>query len=104
MPVRARPRIDGTMQRMPEPITVQVHCRLTVTVDDPAAITDLAVRQLRAANIDWAEEEDDLETAAAELRADLVRSVAAVADPEGMLAGTPGLTIDGGHVWAELGS
>ena len=59
---------------------------------------------MQALGQSWAEEEDDLETAAAELRADLVRSVAAVADPERMLAGTPGLTIDGGHVWAELGS
>ena len=88
----------------PTTVTVEIHCRLTVTMDDPEAVAELAVQELRAADIDWAEEEDDLETATAELRADLVRSVAAVADPERMLAGTPGLTIDGGHVWAELGS
>jgi hypothetical protein len=87
-----------------QPITVQVHCRITVTVEDPQAVTDLAVDQLRAANIDWSEEEDDLATAVAELRADLVRSVAALAEPERMLAGTPGLTVEGGHAWAERSS
>lgn len=87
-----------------QPITVQVHCRITVTVEDPQAVTDLAVHHLRSANIDWSEEEDDLATAVAELRADLLRSVAALAEPERMLAGTPGLTVDGGHVWAERSS
>ena len=85
------------------PITVQLHCRLTVTVHDPGAVTDLAVRQLRDADIDWSAEEDDLETAAAELKADLLNSVAGLAEPDQLFAGIPGVTVDGGRVWAEPG-
>jgi len=85
------------------PITVQVHCRLTVTVHDPGAVTDLAVRQLRDADIDWSAEEDDLESAAEELRGDLLNSLAGLADPDHLFAGIPGVTVDGGHIWAEPG-
>jgi hypothetical protein len=85
------------------PITVQIHCRLTVTVHDPEAVTDLAVQQLRAAEIDWPAEEDDLETASAELKADLLNSLAGLAEPDQMFAGIPGVTVNGGRVWAGPG-
>jgi hypothetical protein len=84
-----------------EPITVQIHCRLTVTVDDPGAVTAIAAGQLRAADIDWAAEADDLETAAAELEADLPRSLAGLADPSRLFPAIPGVTVTGGHIWAE---
>jgi hypothetical protein len=83
-----------------KPITVEIHCRLTVTVDDPDVITELAVQQLRAADIDWAAEEDDLETAAAELRADLLNSLAGLAEPDRMFDGIPGVDVRGGHIRA----
>ncbi|GIF12504.1 hypothetical protein [Actinoplanes teichomyceticus] len=87
----------------PQPITVQVYCRLTVTVEDSGAVTGAAVEQLRRADIDWSDEEDDLATAAGELSADLLRCLAGLADPGRMLAGTPGISVEGGHVWAEHG-
>ncbi|BBH68305.1 hypothetical protein ACTI_49900 [Actinoplanes sp. OR16] len=83
------------------PVTVQVHCRVTVRVDDPAAITALAVQRLRSANIDWDDEDDDLETAAAELGADLLTSIAGLADPDRLLADVLGAEVTGAHVWAE---
>ncbi|WP_229073306.1 hypothetical protein [Actinoplanes sp. DH11] len=82
-------------------VTVQVHCRLTVRVDDPTAVTALAVQRLRSADIDWAGEEDDLETAAAELGADLLTSIAGLADPNRLLADVPGAEVTGAHVWTE---
>ncbi|WP_433729522.1 hypothetical protein ACQP2Y_17665 [Actinoplanes sp. CA-051413] len=85
------------------PVTVQIYCRLTVTVQDPEAVTALAVRQLAAADIDWADEQDDLETASEELRTDLLASLASVAEPARMLDGIPGVSADGGHIWAERG-
>ncbi|RIV40004.1 hypothetical protein [Micromonospora radicis] len=85
----------------PQSATVQVHCRLTVRVDDPAAITELAVQHLRAVSIDWDDEEDDLESAAAELGDDLLRSIASLADPDRLLANVPGVEVTGAHVWAE---
>lgn len=85
----------------PQSATVQVHCRLTVRVDDPAAITELAVQHLRASNIDWDDEEDDLESAAAELGDDLLRSITSLADPDRLLANVPGVEVTGAHVWAE---
>jgi hypothetical protein len=86
-----------------QPITVQVYCRLTVTVHDPAAVTGLAVRQLRDADIDWSAEEDDLEAAAVELGADLLTSLAGLVEPHRMLDGVPGIDTRGGRVWAERG-
>jgi hypothetical protein len=86
-----------------QPITVQIYCRLEVIVDDPGAVTALAVQQLRDADIDWPAEEDDLETAAAELSADLLNSLADLADPHRMLAGAPGVETRGGRIWAEFG-
>ena len=83
------------------PVTVRVHCRITVRVDDPAAVTALAVRRLRYARVDWADEEDDLETAADELGADVLRSIAGLADPDRLLSGVPGAEVTGAHVWVE---
>jgi hypothetical protein len=82
-------------------VSVQVHCRLTVTVEDPEVVAALAVRRLGEADLDWAEEEDDLATASEELGADLLACVASLADPARMLAGVPGVSVEGGHVWAE---
>ena len=82
-------------------MTISIHCRLTVTVTDPDAVTALAVRRLGTADIDWPAEADDLPTAAAELRADLLNSLAGLAEPDRMLAGIPGVTTGGGRVWAE---
>ncbi len=87
----------------PQPVTVQIYCRLTVTVHDPGAVTDLAVQQLRRADIDWASEEDDLETAAAELQADLLNSLAGLVEPDQLVTGVPGITTGGARVWAERG-
>ena len=81
--------------------TVQLHCRLTVTVADPQAVTALAVRRLREADIDWSAEDDDLETAAAELGGDLLNALAGLVDPERMLADIPGVELRGAHVRAE---
>lgn len=87
----------------PQPITVQVYCRLTVTVDDPDTVTDLAVQRLRSGDIDWPAEEDDLETAAEDLGADLLNAVAGLADPHRMFSGVPGVETQGGRLWAEHG-
>ncbi|GLW27597.1 hypothetical protein [Actinoplanes regularis] len=87
-----------------QPRTVQIYCRLTVTVEDPEAVTALAVQQLQDAGIDWPEEDDDLATATAELEGDLLRCIAAAATPHRMLDGVPGLDIGGGHLWAEYGA
>jgi hypothetical protein len=86
-----------------QPVTVQIYCRLTVTVHDPQAVTSIAVQQLRDAEIDWSAEEDDLETAAEELRGDLLNSLASLAEPDRMLTGIPGVSSRGGRVWAEQG-
>ncbi|MEV4704985.1 hypothetical protein [Actinoplanes sp. NPDC049316] len=87
----------------PQPTTVQIYCRLTVTVHDAEAVTNLAVERLRAADIDWSAEEDDLQTAADELKADLLNSLAGLAEPDRVLAGVPGVTARGSRVWAESG-
>ncbi|MFI7546518.1 hypothetical protein [Actinoplanes sp. NPDC049599] len=89
--------------RPSQPLTVQIYCRLTVTVHRPEAVTDLAVRQLRDADIDWSAEEDDLETAAGELRADLLNSLAGLVEPDRLLDGIPGVTAEDARVWAEPG-
>ncbi|MEU8242348.1 hypothetical protein AB0C07_29210 [Actinoplanes missouriensis] len=85
----------------PRPVTVHLHCRLTVTVDDPEVVTALAVQRLREADIAWEDEDDDLATAIVELRADLLRSIAGLADPEGLVRDVPGAEVTGAHVWAE---
>ncbi len=86
-----------------QPTTVQIYCCLTVAVHDPEAVTNLAVQQLRDADIDWAVEEDDLETASAELKADLLNSLADLAEPDRMLDGIPGVDARGGRLWVEQG-
>lgn len=87
----------------PQPITVQIYCRLTVTVDDPQAVTGLAVERLRDARIDWSAEPDDLETAAAELGTDLLASIAGLVEPDRMLDDVPGVRTGGARFWAERG-
>ncbi|MGW4946247.1 hypothetical protein ACWEOZ_32215 [Actinoplanes sp. NPDC004185] len=83
------------------PVSVQVHCRLTVTIEDAEVVAALAVRRLGEADIDWAEEEDDLATASEQLRDDLLACVASLADPARMFDEVPGVSVQGGHVWAE---
>jgi hypothetical protein len=82
---------------------VQIYCRLEVTVRDPDAVTDLAVQQLRNADIDWSTEEDNLEAAVEELKADLLNSLASIAEPDRMIAGIPGVDTRGGRIWAAPG-
>ena len=83
------------------PVSVQVHCRLTVTVEDAEAVAALAVQRLGEADIDWAEEDDDLATASEQLRDNLLACVAGSADPARMFDEVPGVSVEGGHVWAE---
>ncbi|WP_431916732.1 hypothetical protein [Micromonospora wenchangensis] len=82
---------------------LQIYCRIDVTVTDPAALTDHAVAGLRAAEIDWAREEDDLASASAELRGDLTRALASVADVTRVVDVIPGVEFRGGVCWAEAG-
>lgn len=86
-----------------QPLTMQIYCRVTVNVDDPAAVVSQAVQELAAANIDWAAEEDDLETATEELRGDLNSCLGSLVDPYRLLDGIPGVTARSGQVWAEQG-
>jgi len=86
-----------------EPIVVQVYCRVEVVVEKPAALLDHAERELRDADIDWANEPDTLREAVDELRGDLAGAVASLVDPERMLAGVPGVEMRGGRYWAEVG-
>ncbi|MER5335822.1 hypothetical protein [Micromonospora sp. NPDC002717] len=89
---------------VPEPLTLHVYCRLTVAVTDPRVLTDHAVAELRAADIDWSAEEDDLDAAAAELRADVAVSLASVVDIGRLVDGLPGVAARGGLCWAEAGA
>jgi hypothetical protein len=59
--------------------------------------------ELRDADIGWAAEDDDLETAAEELKADLLNSLASIAEPDRMVAGIPGIDTRDGLIWAEHG-
>jgi hypothetical protein len=59
------------------------------------------VRRLGEADIDWAEEEDDLATASEQLEGDLLACVASLADPARIFDGVPGVSVEGGHVRAE---
>lgn len=86
-----------------KPVTVQIYCRLEVTVHDPDAVTALAVQRLREARIDWSAEDDDLETAAVELGADLLNSLAGIVEPDHMLDGIPGVSTASARIWAEPG-
>ncbi|MFY1625885.1 hypothetical protein ACN268_22220 [Micromonospora sp. WMMD735] len=82
---------------------LRLYCRIDVTVTDPAALTGHAVAELCAADIDWTQEEDDLPSASAELRADLTRALASVADVTRIVDGVPGIEVRGGVCWAETG-
>lgn len=86
-----------------KPVVMQVYCRVEIAIDDPGAVTDLAVRQLRDADIDWPDEPDTLAEAIVELRQDLSLALASMVDPERMLAGLPGVEMRGGRLWAEPG-
>ncbi|WKU03204.1 hypothetical protein [Micromonospora sp. HUAS LYJ1] len=85
----------------PDVRVVELHCRVTVAVVDPSALTAHAVAGLRAAGIDWAQEEDDLPTAIAELRVDLTTALASVTDISRLTDGVPGVEFRGGACWAE---
>lgn len=86
-----------------EPVVMQVYCRFEVVIDDPDAVADLAVQRLRDADIDWSSEQDTVEEAAAELRADLPQSLASLVDPDGLLADVTGVRVRRGRWWAEPG-
>ncbi|MFJ6163668.1 hypothetical protein ACIQH6_00985 [Micromonospora orduensis] len=86
------------------PVTLHVYCRVDLVVTDPQAVTAHAVAGLRSANIDWSTEEDDLDTAAEELRGDLVGSLASVLDISRVTDGVPGVEFRGGRCWAESGA
>ncbi|MET8250410.1 hypothetical protein [Micromonospora sp. NPDC005197] len=91
------------MDEQPTSVTVHIYCRVEVVVTDPAAVTGHAIADLRAADIDWSEEADDLETAVEELRSDLATSLAAVVDISQLGDGIPGVEFRGGLCWAEQG-
>lgn len=82
---------------------MHIYCRVEVIVSDPAAVTGHAVADLRAADIDWSTEEDDLESAVEELRSDLASSLADLADISRLAEGIPGVEFRGGLCWAEQG-
>ena len=85
-----------------KPIVVQLYCRLEVAIDDPGAILDLATHRLREADIDWSSEEDTLDEAVDEMRRDLAESLASLINPDGLLAGVPGVAMRRGRYWAEI--
>ncbi|MEU7840719.1 hypothetical protein AB0B39_07090 [Micromonospora sp. NPDC049114] len=91
------------MDEQPTPVTVHIYCRVEVVVTDPAAVTGRAVAELRGADIDWSQEEGDVESAAEELRSDLVTSLAGVVDISRLGDGIPGVEFRGGLCWAEQG-
>ncbi|MEV4845721.1 hypothetical protein AB0K20_21210 [Micromonospora matsumotoense] len=92
-----------TTEGAPGSRRLQLYCRIDIAVTDPAALTDHAVAELRAADIDWAQEEDDLPSADAELRGDLTLALASVADLTRVVDGAPGVEFRGGVCWAETG-
>ncbi|TDC79253.1 hypothetical protein E1193_19300 [Micromonospora sp. KC606] len=85
------------------PFALHLYCRVDVLVVAPEALTDRAVAELRAADIDWSAEDDDLESASAELRGDVAVSLGAVADISRVPEGVPGAEFRGGLCWAEPG-
>ncbi|MGI5524694.1 hypothetical protein ACQEUX_27685 [Micromonospora sp. CA-259024] len=91
------------MVEQPAPVTMHIYCRVEVTVTDPVAVTGHAIADLRAADIDWSTEEDDLDAAVEELRSDLATSLAGVVDISQLGAGIPGVEFRGGLCWAEQG-
>ncbi|MET7668659.1 hypothetical protein [Micromonospora luteifusca] len=91
------------MDEQSAPVTMHIYCRVEVLVTDPAAVTGHAVADLRAADIDWSTEEDDLETAVEELRSDLAASLADMVDISQLADDVPGVEFRGGLCWAEQG-
>ncbi|MFF4877354.1 hypothetical protein [Micromonospora sp. NPDC000668] len=91
------------MDEQPAPVTLHLYCRVDVIVTDPAAVIGHAVAELRAADIDWSTEEDDLDTAVGELQTDLAGSLASVVDIGRLGDGVPGVEFRGGLCWAEHG-
>ncbi|WP_410810602.1 hypothetical protein [Micromonospora sp. 067-2] len=89
------------MDEQSAPLTMHLYCRVDVVVTDPAAVTGQAIAELRAAGIDWSAEEDDLDRAADELRADLPSSMASVVDISGLVGDVPGVEFRGGLCWVE---
>ncbi|MFC3988080.1 hypothetical protein [Actinoplanes siamensis] len=87
-----------------EPVVMQVYCRVEVSIEDPAAVAELAVRRLREAEIDWADEPGTLEQGEQELRADLPQALAGLVDPLVMFRDVPGVDLRGARLWAEGGS
>jgi hypothetical protein len=83
---------------------MQVYCRIEVVVDDPAAVVERAVQDLRAADIDWSGEQDTLEEAIAGIRGDLSQALANLMEPDVMMEGVPGVRFRGGRLWAEPGA
>ena len=83
---------------------LQVYCRIEVVVDDPRAVAERAVHDLRDADIDWSVEQDTLEEAIAEIRGDLSQALASLVDPDRMVEGVPGVQVRSGRLWAELGA
>ena len=85
------------------PLTLHLYCRVDVLVTDAEALADRAVAQLRDADVDWSTEDDDLESAAGELRGSITESLGAVADISRLIAGVPGVEFRGGWCQAEPG-
>ncbi|MFI5838619.1 hypothetical protein ACIA8K_02720 [Catenuloplanes sp. NPDC051500] len=85
------------------PIVVQLYCRFELVVPDPDAVTRHAVARLREADIDWPTESQTLDEAAAEMRTDLLQSLAGLLDPDAAVHDMPGVEIRGGRWWAESG-
>ncbi|MEU1395361.1 hypothetical protein ABZ403_04730 [Micromonospora zamorensis] len=91
------------MDQQSAPVTMHIYCRVKVIVTDQAAVTRQAVAELRAADIDWSTEEDDLESAVEELRSDLAASVSDLVDISHLVEGIPGVEFRGGLCWTEQG-
>lgn len=85
------------------PFTLHLYCRVDVLVTDTETLTNRAVAEMRDAEIDWSKEDDDLESATAELRRDVALSLGAVTDISRMIEDVPGVEFRGGLCWAEPG-
>ncbi|MFF0656591.1 hypothetical protein [Micromonospora tulbaghiae] len=85
------------------PLALHLYCRVDVLVTDAGALTDHAVAELRDADVDWSAEDDDLESAAGELRGSIADSLGAVADISRLIEGVPGVEFRGGWCRAEPG-
>lgn len=85
------------------PRVVQVYCRLELVIPDPDAVTDRAAARLGEADIDWSTEPQTRDEAIAEMRADLLQSVAGLLDVDAAVADLPGVELRGARWWAEPG-